>query len=32
MVNGEKKVGDVIPEANRRLQQMMDDFWAQKKK
>ena len=24
MVNGEKKVGDVIPEANRRLQQMME--------
>lgn len=31
MIAGEKKVGDVIPEANRRLQQIMDDFWKQKK-
>ncbi|HEX2033034.1 MAG TPA: extracellular solute-binding protein [Chloroflexota bacterium] len=30
MIAGEKKVGDVIPEANRRLQQLMDDFWAKK--
>jgi hypothetical protein len=24
--------GLLLPEANRRLQQLMDDFWAQKKK
>jgi multiple sugar transport system substrate-binding protein len=31
MVDGSKKVGDVIPEANRRMQQLMDDFWRQKR-
>lgn len=31
MIAGEKKVGEVIPEANRRLQQLIDDFWKQKR-
>jgi hypothetical protein len=32
MVGGEKKAGDVIPEVNRRIQQILDDYWAGQKR
>lgn len=32
MIAGEKRASEVIPEANRRMQQLLDEYWARQKK
>jgi multiple sugar transport system substrate-binding protein len=32
MIAGQQRASEVIPEANRRMQQILDDYWARQKK
>lgn len=32
MINGEKRAIEVIPDANRRMQQLLDEYWAKQKR